>query len=81
MADYGVRLYGNAIMVNTKFADEKPEAVKAFLRAYVKALRETVRDPARAVDVGGETQRTAPRKTSSSNACAWRSATTFSPRR
>jgi NitT/TauT family transport system substrate-binding protein len=50
MADYGVRVYGNAIMVNTKFADEKPEAVKAFLRAYVKALRETVRDPARAVD-------------------------------
>ena len=24
MADYGVRVYGNAIMVNTKFADEKP---------------------------------------------------------
>ena len=50
MANYGVRVYGNAIMVNTKFADEKPEAVKAFLRAYVKALRETVRDPARAVE-------------------------------
>jgi NitT/TauT family transport system substrate-binding protein len=50
MADYGVRLYGSAILVNTKFADEKPEAVKAFLRAFVKALRETVRDPAHAVD-------------------------------
>ena len=29
MADYGVNLYGNAIMVNPKFAAEKPEAVKA----------------------------------------------------
>jgi len=50
MADYGVELYGDAIMVNTGFAAEKPEAVKAFLRAYLKALKDTVRDPARAVD-------------------------------
>jgi NitT/TauT family transport system substrate-binding protein len=50
MADYGVRLYGSAIMVNTKFADEKPEAVRAFLRAFVRALRDTVRDPARAIE-------------------------------
>src|SRR5215216_7529394 len=35
MADYGVNLYGNTIMVNPKFAAEKPEAVKAFLRAFV----------------------------------------------
>ena len=28
MADYGVNLYGNAIIVNPKFAAEKPEAVK-----------------------------------------------------
>ena len=34
MADYGLKLYGNAIIVNPKFAAEKPEAVKAFLRAY-----------------------------------------------
>jgi NitT/TauT family transport system substrate-binding protein len=50
MADYGVQLYGTAIMVSTKFAAEKPEAVKAFLRAYVRALRESVRDPARAIE-------------------------------
>ena len=31
MADYGVDLYGNAIIVNPKFAAEKPEAVKDFL--------------------------------------------------
>src|SRR3954454_5152841 len=50
MADYGVNLYGNAIMVNPKFAAEKPEAVKAFLRAFTKGLHETVKNPASAVD-------------------------------
>ena len=50
MADYGVVLYGNAIMVNPKFAAEKPDAVKGFLRALVKGLKDTVRNPASAVD-------------------------------
>jgi NitT/TauT family transport system substrate-binding protein len=50
MADYGVNLYGNTIMVNPKFAAEKPEAVKAFLRAFLKGLHETVKSPAVAVE-------------------------------
>lgn len=50
MADYGVNLYGNAIFVNPKFAAEHPDAVKGFLRAFVKGLKETVRSPATAVD-------------------------------
>src|SRR4051794_10028423 len=50
MADYGVNLYGNAILVNPKFAAEKPEAVRAFLRGFLKGLKETVRSPAIAVD-------------------------------
>src|SRR3954463_7022937 len=50
MADHGVNLYGNTIMVNPKFAAEKPEAVKAFLRAFTKGLHETVKNPASAVD-------------------------------
>ncbi len=50
MADYGVNLYGNTIIVNPKFAAEKPEAVKGFLRAFVKGLQETVKNPATAVD-------------------------------
>ena len=50
MADYGVNLYGNAIIVNPKFAAEKPEVVKAFLRAFVKGIKETARDPAGSVD-------------------------------
>jgi NitT/TauT family transport system substrate-binding protein len=50
MADHGVDLYGNAIIVNPKFAAEKPEAVQAFLRAFLKGLKESVRDPANAVE-------------------------------
>jgi len=50
MADYGVNLYGNAIIVNPKFAAEKPEAVKKFLVAFVKGMRDTVAQPATAVD-------------------------------
>ncbi len=49
MSDYGVELYGNAIMVNPKFAAEKPEAVRGFLRAFMKGLRDTVAKPEEAV--------------------------------
>ncbi len=50
MADYGVELYGNAILVNSKFADEHPEAVQGFLRAFVKGLKETIKQPASALE-------------------------------
>jgi NitT/TauT family transport system substrate-binding protein len=50
MADYGVDLYGNAIIVNPNFASDHPDAVKGFLRAYVKSLKSTAKDPAAAVD-------------------------------
>jgi len=50
MADYGVNLYGNAIIVNPKFAAEHPDAVKGFLRAFLKGLKQTVKSPATAVD-------------------------------
>ncbi len=50
MADHGVNLYGNAVIVNPKFAEEKPEAVKAFLRGLTKGIKESVRDPAGSVN-------------------------------
>ncbi len=50
MANYGLKLYGSAIIVNSKFAAEKPEVVKAVLNAILKGLKETVRNPAEAVD-------------------------------
>jgi NitT/TauT family transport system substrate-binding protein len=50
MADYGVNLYGNTIIVNPKFAADNPDAVKGFLRAFVKGLKDTIKDPSAAVD-------------------------------
>jgi len=50
MADHGVHLYGNAIIVSQKFAMERPHAVRGFLRAYLKGLKDTIKDPGRAVD-------------------------------
>jgi NitT/TauT family transport system substrate-binding protein len=50
MADHGLALYGNAIMANPRFAADKPEAVRGFLRAYLKGLKEAVNDPANAVE-------------------------------
>jgi NitT/TauT family transport system substrate-binding protein len=50
MSDYGVDLYGNGIMVSGKFAREKPKAVKGLLRAIMKGVQDTVKDPAAAVE-------------------------------
>jgi NitT/TauT family transport system substrate-binding protein len=50
MAHYGLKLYGGAVIANTKFAAEKPAAVAGFLRALVKGLKETIRDPAPAAE-------------------------------
>lgn len=47
--DYGVEFYGNAIVASPKLLAEKPEAVAGFVRAFNKALRETLADPAAAV--------------------------------
>jgi NitT/TauT family transport system substrate-binding protein len=50
MADHGVNLYGNVVFVSPKFAEEKPEVVKAFLRALTNGMKETVKNPDTAVD-------------------------------
>jgi len=50
MADYGVNLYGNAIIVNSKFAVDHPEAVKGFLHAFLRGLKATVASPASALN-------------------------------
>jgi NitT/TauT family transport system substrate-binding protein len=51
MDDYGVKLYGNAIIAGPKFMTEHPEAVKAFLRAFLKGLKYTVKSPDSAISV------------------------------
>ncbi len=49
MTDHGLSLYGNAIMVNTEWAEENTEAVEGFLRAFTKALKFTAENPEEAV--------------------------------
>ena len=46
MADHGVELYGNVIMVSPKFLSEKPDAVRGLLRAINKGVKETIANPA-----------------------------------
>jgi NitT/TauT family transport system substrate-binding protein len=48
--DYGVPLYGNAIIASEAFSEENPEAVEGFLRAFNRALSETLADPEAAID-------------------------------
>lgn len=45
MADYGVELYGNVIIVNTDWAEANPELVTGFLRAVAAGLRDAAADP------------------------------------
>ncbi len=45
MSDFGVEVYGNAIMVNPKFAEANPKAIAGFVRATLKGLQETIKTP------------------------------------
>ena len=46
MADHGLQLYGNAIIVNTEFAAENPELVSGFLEAVAAGWQDVIADPA-----------------------------------
>jgi NitT/TauT family transport system substrate-binding protein len=46
---YGVKLYGNAIIVSDTFLKKNPEAVKAFLRAFSKGMKDVIADPKGAI--------------------------------
>ena len=47
--DYGVKLYGNAIIVSPKLIKENPAAVKAFLVAFAKGVKEVLANPVAAI--------------------------------
>lgn len=49
MADYGLKLYGNTLIVNPEFAAKNPDLVKAFVKATIKGWKYTVEHPAEAV--------------------------------
>lgn len=46
MADHGLALYGNAIIVNTEWAGENKEKVSGFIRAVAKGWKDVIADPA-----------------------------------
>lgn len=51
MSKNGLDLYGNAVLVNPAFAAENPEAVKGFVRATIKGLKDVAADPEAGVDL------------------------------
>lgn len=44
-AQYGVDLYGNTIIASKTMLEQHPDTIKAFLRAFNKAVQETLADP------------------------------------
>jgi NitT/TauT family transport system substrate-binding protein len=49
MSDYGLILYGNAIMVNKDYAKANPKVIAGFVKATIKGMQDTYKDPASAV--------------------------------
>ena len=50
MRDYGVDLYGNVIIASPDFMKASPKAVAGFVKATIKGIQETIRNPEAAVD-------------------------------
>ncbi|MCX8200678.1 MAG: ABC transporter substrate-binding protein [Candidatus Caldarchaeum sp.] len=48
--DYGVELYGNAIIAKKEFIEKNPDAVAKFVKAVNRAFKEVLSDPDKAVD-------------------------------
>lgn len=49
MADYGVDLYGNAIIVNTEYAAANPEVITGFLTAVAMGWKDAIASPDAAI--------------------------------
>ena len=47
--DFGVKLYGNAIIASPKMIKENPAAVKAFLAAFTKGMKDVIGNPAASI--------------------------------
>ncbi len=47
--NHGVKLYGNAVIVSEAFLKKNPEAVRAFLRAFTKGVKDVIADPKAAI--------------------------------
>lgn len=49
--DFGLELYGNAVMVRKDFAEENPELIASFLQAFNQGLKDTLADPDGSVEL------------------------------
>ena len=49
MRDFGVELYGNAVIVSPAFAAAHPKEVAGFVRATIKGLQDTIKNPDAAI--------------------------------
>jgi NitT/TauT family transport system substrate-binding protein len=49
-AAYGVKLYGNVIIASPKLIKDHPEAVRAFLAAFTKGVKEVIANPDAAIE-------------------------------
>ncbi len=50
MRDHGVDLYGNAIIANPDFMRFSPKAVSGFVKATIRGIQDTARNPEAAID-------------------------------
>ncbi|HET6947840.1 MAG TPA: ABC transporter substrate-binding protein [bacterium] len=48
-SDYGLPLYGNAIMAPSALLARNPEAAKGFARAFIRGLKDSIADPDAAI--------------------------------
>jgi NitT/TauT family transport system substrate-binding protein len=53
-SDHGFDLYGNGVAVSRAFLKDNPEAVRGFVRATIKGVKDMVRDPKLAVDMAAK---------------------------
>jgi NitT/TauT family transport system substrate-binding protein len=49
--DHGLDIYGNGIAASRKFLQEHPDAVKGFIRATIKGVRDMIKNPDEAVQM------------------------------
>ncbi|MDB6002615.1 MAG: Taurine transporter permease, partial [Rhizobacter sp.] len=47
--DHGAKMYGNVIIASPDFIKNHPEAIKGFLRAFSKGIKDVIADPTAAI--------------------------------
>ncbi len=48
--DNGLDFYGNVILANVAFAEANPDAVRGFVKAYLRGMQDVLRDPSAGLD-------------------------------